>query len=273
MASGVRRGRVFDAGGLHGPAKIKDKAVNTVADMKAKAPAKKGGAKKGARAGAKPKKAKKGVSAQTSAAGDNLPGRAAIQDILGRTDQIGAILSKGLDLAEAGIGLGMNLIGKLGSVAQEQVIGNIAKTVMPGQYGAQNAQERPTAPPYRRGEDEAGDAGADSRAMCIVNRRPLFPGSAVEISFSINNDSPANARKVHIEIDGFTGSAHGLNIPSELFSIRPADIEIAPMDFEKFVLAGAIPQDAPDDSYNGWLRLAGEDGIRMPVILIVTSRE
>lgn len=252
--------------------KHKDKAVNTVADMKEKGPAKKGGAKKGTRAGAKPKKAKKGGSAQASAgAGDKLPGKAAIQDILGRTDQIGTILSKGLDLAEAGIGLGMNLIGKLGSMAQDQVIGNIAKTVMPGQYGAQNAPERPVAPPYRRGEDEpAGDAAEGG--MCIVNRRPLFPGSAVEISFSINNDSPAHARKVHIEIDGFTGSAHGWNIPPELFSIRPADMEIAPMDFEKFVLAGAIPQDAPEDSYNGWLRLAGEEGLKMPVILAVTSR-
>lgn len=243
-----------------------------MADIKEKGPAKKGGVKKGTMAGAKPKKAKKGgPSAQASPdAGDKLPGKAAIQDILGRTDQIGTILSKGLDLAEAGIGLGINLIGKFGSMAQDQVIGNIAKTVMPGQWGRQNAPERPAAPAYRRNEDEPDGPVADS-SMCIVNRRPLFPGSAVEISFSINNDSPTHARKVHIEIDGFTGSAHGCNIPSELFSIRPADIEIAPMDFEKFVLTGAIPQDAPEDSYNGWLRLAGEEGLKMPVILIVTG--
>lgn len=248
----------------------KKKAVNTVAEIKAKGPAQKGGAKK--RAGTKQKKTKKRGPVQASAdAGEKLPGKAAIQEILGRTDQIGSILSKGLDLAEAGIGLGMNLIGKLGSMAQDQVIGNIAKSVMPGQYGAQTAPERPPAPPYRRGVDEPAEEAGAGNGMCIVNRRPLFPGNAVEISFSINNDSPANARKVHIEIDGFTGSAHGYVVPPELFSIRPADIEIAPMDFEKFVLTGSIPRDAPEDSYNGWLRLAGEDGLKMPVILIVTG--
>lgn len=242
-------------------------------DRKDKKPAKKGGTKKGPRAGTGAKKAKKNGPEQASPdVRGELPGKAALQELFGRTDQIGAILSKGLDLAEAGIGLGINLIGKLGSVAQEQVIGNIAKSVIPGAYGQQNVPARPASPSYQRGEDEsAGDTGAD-RGMCIVNRRPLFPGGAVEISFSINNDSPVHARKVRIEIEGFTGSTHAYDISSEMFSIRPVDIEITPMDFEKFVLTGVIPQDAPEDSYNGWIKIAGEEGLKLPVILIVTGR-
>jgi len=254
-------------------AKIKNKAVYTVVDRKDKKPAEKGGTKKGTRAGTGAKKAKKNGPEQASPdVRGELPGKAALQELFGRTDQIGAILSKGLDLAEAGIGLGINLIGKLSSVAQDQVIGNIAKSVIPGAYGRQNSPDQGQAPDYQRGkEDAAGDSDIN-RGMCIVNRRPLSPGGAMEISFSINNDSPVHARKVCIEIEGFTGSTHDYNISSEMFSIRPADIEIAPMDFEKFVLTGAIPKDAPEDSYNGWIKIAGEERLKLPVILIVTGR-
>jgi fructose-1-phosphate kinase PfkB-like protein len=45
------------------------------------------------------------------------------------------------------------------------------------------------------------------------------------------------------------------------------------MDFERFVLTGSIPADAPEDSYNGWILVDGDEQMRIPVVLLVSGKE
>ena len=43
-------------------------------------------------------------------------------DLSDKVDQVGMILSKGLDLAEAGVSLGVTIVNRIGSAAQQQVL-------------------------------------------------------------------------------------------------------------------------------------------------------
>jgi hypothetical protein len=106
----------------------------------------------------------------------------------------------------------------------------------------------------------------------IVNRLPLFPGGPVQLSFSINNDSASAAKKIRLEIEDFIGATNHFKIKSKMFSVKPSDIIIAPMDFEKFVLTGKVPAEAPADSYNSWIKVSGEEEIKIPVILAVSAQ-
>jgi hypothetical protein len=44
---------------------------------------------------------------------------------------------------------------------------------------------------------------------------------------------------------------------------------IAPMDFEKFVLTGTLPADAPPDVYRGSVIVGSTDEMSIPVRLVV----
>ena len=46
---------------------------------------------------------------------------------------------------------------------------------------------------------------------------------------------------------------------------------IAPMDFEKFVLRGAIPETSPADIYHGSIAVTAEDSMRIPVLLVIET--
>jgi fructose-1-phosphate kinase PfkB-like protein len=54
--------------------------------------------------------------------------------------------------------------------------------------------------------------------------------------------------------------------------VDPPEKLIDAMDFERFVLTGSIPAGAPEDSYNGWILVDGEEQMRIPVVLQVSGK-
>ncbi|GAB4379507.1 MAG: hypothetical protein Kow0042_28990 [Calditrichia bacterium] len=186
-----------------------------------------------------------------------------------RTDQLSAIVSKGFDLAEASITLGINLVNRLGSVAQEKLIEKVTDMGRSFTAGGEPPNAGDTAYP---GEQEPESAGEQSPGvMYIQNRLPLFPGSPVQVSFSLSNDSPTTPKKLKLRLEGFVGQMQGMVIDGKGFSIKPASKVIAPMDFDKFTLVGQIPQQAVSDHYAGWILVSGEEELKIPVRLIVTA--
>lgn len=183
-------------------------------------------------------------------------------ELRGRIDQVGAILAKGLDLAEAGLSLGVTIVSRVGAVTQEKLLDRLmtAGATVAATAGA-GAQAPAPAPP---------DA-APSGGFGITNRLPLTPGARVRISFSINNDSATAQKKVVLSLEGFSGDATGRNIDPKDFAIKPAKKLIEPMDFEKFVLEGAVPADAPPDIYRGYVAVASDNELRIPVWLAITA--
>jgi hypothetical protein len=181
-------------------------------------------------------------------------------DLKGRLEQFGDLLGRGLDLAEAGLSLGITLATTLGTVAQQKIVGKIMDVAgsdpspQASVSGAAPAPASPAPPP---------------QAFGITNRLPLVPGMAVSISFSINNDSAVAPKQVSLRVEPFTGERSGAMLPPESLLVTPASIAIAPMDFEKFVLVGAIPEMSPPDTYNGSIAVTAEDSMRIPVLLVV----
>jgi hypothetical protein len=208
------------------------------------------------------------AAAQTNKAGEQ--GQAGF-NLGGRLDQFGTILAKGLDLAEAGVSLGVTILGRVGAAAQQQLRERAESAVAP--------DLRPDASASARAQ-QAGNWPAASGAptpqapqdpgYCITNRLPLLPGGPVQISFSINNDSMTEPKKVEARVEGFTGEAHGATISADLFKVKPAQKTIAPVDFEKFFLNGKVPPDAPPDVYRGWVVIASDTELRIPVLLVAT---
>jgi hypothetical protein len=173
--------------------------------------------------------------------------------------QMSSLVSKVMELADAGVGLGINVISLLNTMARSQVAG-----AAPAEHQPQG-DERPPAPPGDAPHAEA------PRNYCIVNRRPIHPGGPVQVSFSINNDLPDAAKKLRVTARGFVGAARGFSFDDAGFSVNPPEMLIDAMDFERFVLTGSIPADAPEDSYNGWIVVDGEEQMRIPVVLLVSG--
>ena len=94
----------------------------------------------------------------------------------------------------------------------------------------------------------------------------------MQVSFSINNDLPDAAKKLRVTARGFVGAARGFSFDGAGFSVNPPEKVIDAMDFERFVLTGSIPADAPEDSYNGWILVDGEEQMRIPVVLLVSGK-
>jgi hypothetical protein len=157
--------------------------------------------------------------------------------------------------------LGINVISLLNTLARSQAAGAAPAEQQPQGDG------RPPAPPEDASRAEA------PRNYCIVNRRPIQPGSAVQVSFSINNDLPDAAKKLRVTARGFVGAAHGFSFDGAGFSVNPSEKLIDAMDFERFVLTGSIPADAPEDSYNGWIVVDGDEQMRIPVVLLVSGNQ
>jgi hypothetical protein len=191
-------------------------------------------------------------------------------EVPGLSGQMGSVVSKLLELAEAGVDLGTNVISLLSSLAESQLREPVHPTE--GAYRAAPPEGPPGeaagAPGRAPGHD--GDPTGSEPSYCIINRLPLRPGGPVQISFSINNDLPQSKRKLKVEAGGFVGATHGFELDDLAFSVQPSEKTIAPMDFEKFVLKGKIPKDAPVDSYNGWVTVDGDEEMRIPVVLVVT---
>lgn len=175
-----------------------------------------------------------------------------------RGDQFGAILAKGLDLAEASLSLGLTMITRVGAAAQQQV--ERMASALP-----QEPRVAPEAPP----REPAGPITADERQYGIGNRQPVTQGGVVRISFSINNDSVSSPKSVTLQPADFVGELEGARIAAERFSVKPQRRRIAPLDFEKFVLEGAIPPDVPSDVYHGAVVVSSGQAFSIPVRLVV----
>ena len=184
-----------------------------------------------------------------------------------RLDQIGNILAKGLDLAEAGASLGVTIISRIGVAAQQKIREGIdaaaAASVAPIQPGtgpaAQAQAYSEAAPPVTEAEPGFG----------ITNRLPLTPGGTVKISFSVNNDSMTEPKKVELRVEGFTGDSQSARLDASAFTVKPPRKVIAPVDFEKFILEGPVPADAPPDVYRGIVTVVSGNELKIPVVLVV----
>ncbi len=172
-----------------------------------------------------------------------------------RLDQVGKILAKGLDLAEAGVSLGVTIVSRVGVAAQQKIREglDVAATQAQAPHSAEDGK------PDETSEPEYG----------ITNRLPLMPGGTVRISFSVNNDSTTEPKKVELRLEGFAGDAGGRHIDPALFSVKPAQKTIAPVDFEKFMLQGSVPAKTPPDVYRGAILVGPENELRIPVVLVV----
>ena len=181
-------------------------------------------------------------------------------DLKAHLERFGNLLGRGLDLAEAGLSLGITLATTLGTVAQQKIVEKImdvAGSDPSPQVSVSGAAPAPAAP------------RPPPQAFGITNRLPLTPGMAMSISFSINNDSAVTPKQVSLRVEPFTGERSGAMLPPESLLITPASTAIAPMDFEKFVLVGTIPEISPPDTYHGSIAVTAEDSMRIPVLLVV----
>jgi len=187
----------------------------------------------------------------------------------GPADQLGAILTRGLDLAEASLSLGLTVISRMGTLAQQQVLDRISMTSPvpdPGQAAPAEA-----APGASAGQPGQAAPAPQESSYCITNRLPLVPGGTVKVSFSINNDSMTTPKQVRLAVDGFTGEAEGGRIEVGPFVVKPSRRTIAPTDFEKFVLHGTVPPEAPPDVYHGWVVVTSGSEFRIPIRLVVLA--
>jgi len=185
------------------------------------------------------------------------PGPAAGVELRERLDQMGVILAKGLDLAEAGVSLGATILNRVSVAAQQKI-----------REGLDAAGRPQSAPPDT--PEEPVEPGEAEAAYGLANRLPLTPGGEVSISFSINNDSMTEVRKVEFKVQGFAGETRQAAIDAATFAVKPAQKTIAPVDFEKFVLKGVVPETIPPDVYRGVVVVRSDKDLFIPVVLVVT---
>jgi hypothetical protein len=105
-----------------------------------------------------------------------------------------------------------------------------------------------------------------------MNQQPLFPGSQVRVSFSINNDSASAEKKVTLKLEALEGEISRTWLDGSALSIQPASATIAQMDFEKFIIRGLVPMDTRSDAYQGWIVVSGDEQLRIPLRLVITGR-
>lgn len=182
-----------------------------------------------------------------------------------RLDQMGTILAKGLDLAEAGVSLGVTILNRVSLAAQQKIREGLDSAAQ-SQPGAQ-----PGAQPGSSGvTPDAPAESAEADQYGLTNRLPLTPGGEVRISFSVNNDSVTDVRKVEFKVQGFAGESQRAAIDASAFTVKPGQKTIAPVDFEKFVLRGVVPETTPPDVYRGVVVVRSDKDLFIPVILVVT---
>jgi hypothetical protein len=190
-----------------------------------------------------------------------------------RSDQIAALLGKTVNLLETGIDLGINLMGRLGDLARDQIAEKLTGRPGTGSQGGPAEETGSGSGPLRREEPGAGpESPQPAASLGVVNRLPLFPGSQVHVSFSINNDTSSSHKKLRLGVEGFIGASQNAILDGKRFLVKPSNAVIAPMDFEKFVLTGEIPPETSEDSYGGWIVVTGEEGFRIPITLVVSAK-
>src|SRR5512138_483496 len=90
------------------------------------------------------------------------------------TEQTGSVLKKIMELTEASIGLGINVVSMLTSMAQAQLGG-----------GKPVPDEMYAAPAHAPAEPPATDGRAAPAQYGIFNRVPISPGGQVRVPFAI----------------------------------------------------------------------------------------
>jgi hypothetical protein len=200
------------------------------------------------------------------------PKEAPVPELAGRAEQVGAIIVKTLDLAEAGLSLGITVLTRAGAAAQGAIVDRVpsgpgAVSARPPGPGAQ--PPGPGAQPPGPEHEEPEPPGPPDEGFFLANRVPLAPGGDVRVSFSITNDSLLEPKRVTLRVEPLFGERHGVRIDGDAFAVRPARKTIPPMDFEKFVLAGAFPAAAPPDVYRGAVIVHSTDEMSIPIRLHV----
>jgi hypothetical protein len=185
-----------------------------------------------------------------------------------RVDQIGTLVGKGLDLAEAGLSLGVTIVNRIGTAAQQQMINRVVASVQDGAPPPGQSHAVPDPAPAPR---EAETSFPEPMPFYVTNRLPLVPGGTVKVSFSINNDSMMAPKKVALRIDGFVGQMMGVPLSANGFGVKPATRLIAPMDFDKFVLRGTVPTEIPPDVYLGLIVVESDEQFEIPIRLVVSQ--
>lgn len=192
------------------------------------------------------------------------------------SQQIEDIMQRGLNIAEVSIGLGVNFVSRMSSILKDQVIDKIksAQILTPemsspppaSQYYNHQENEQQASP-------ETTQASNSDETLYLINRLSLFPADSVSISFSINNESLSAEKKIQISIEDFVGTTQKFSIAAENFTVTPLEKIIAPMDFDKFVFNGTIPEKAQEDTYNGGIIVREEQEYRIPIVLVVSRRQ
>ena len=184
------------------------------------------------------------------------------QELKARLDRYGQIIAKVVNLAEAGLSLGLTVIGTVGAAAQKRLL---EARVDNGVAEPAQAAAAPTV-------GQPAEPAEAAPSWGVTNRLPIVPGAPLGISFSINNDNPLAPRPVTLAVEAFVGERTGAPLPPGVLAVAPPSAVIAPMDFEKFVLQGALPPETPPDVYYGSLRVGDDGGMRIPVRLVVEPR-
>ncbi len=173
--------------------------------------------------------------------------------------QVEAIVHKGLDIAEAGIELGVNIVSRLGLILKNQLVDNTNNV----------SQAYPTE---ECAQNETSSTVTDAtEEYYLINRLALHPGDSVSISFSMNNDSLTDEKTISLSPIDFKGAEHHVVIPESNFSISPASKTIAPIDFEKFILTGTLPADIPADTYYGSIIVEDQTQHKISAVIVVTA--
>jgi hypothetical protein len=185
-----------------------------------------------------------------------------------RLDRLGDIVARGFDLAEAGMSLGLTLLTTVGAAAQKKILEPVMESALASalNMSGQAAATAPT-PPAASAAQSTPDIPAQPAEYIIVNRLPLVPGAPFAVSFSISNDDALAEKPVSLSVEPLTGERSGVTLPLQFITVMPQQAVIAPMDFEKFSLRGALPPELPADRYHGFVLVDG--AVRIPVLLSV----
>jgi hypothetical protein len=194
-----------------------------------------------------------------------------VENLLGKSDQIGTIVTKGFDLAEAGISLALNIVNRMGSIAPDSFIEKITAPFTGATQQAGQAPDNNMTTAQQEENQPIPSKGQESEPFFIGNRIPIFPGQELKVSFSINNDSYTSAKKVKLHPEGFRGKRSSTEFDGKQFSVHPAKATIDPMDFEKFTLVGTLPANLQPDIYYGWIVVTSESEIKIEVRLNVSA--
>jgi hypothetical protein len=211
-----------------------------------------------------------GISHEAPPSGPAAPPPEPGSELRERLDRLGDIVARGFDLAEAGMSLGLTLLTTVGAAAQKKILEPVMESALSSAF---NMSAQAAAPPTPAATTAASapsstpDIPAGPAEYIIVNRLPLVRGAPFAVSFSISNDDALAEKPVSLSIEPLTGERSGVKLPLQFITVIPQQAVIAPMDFEKFSLRGALPPELPPDRYHGFVLVDG--AVRIPVLLNV----